>query len=61
LEYLMPGHQGRVKLNLESGGGWELGGPEVTSLEMDIVDGVVQATSFSHSLVEITSVGEARL
>lgn len=61
LENLITDRQGRLTLNLESGGGRELGGPEVTTLEMDIVDGVVKATSFSHSLVEITSTGEARL
>ncbi len=61
LEHLSPDQKGRLTLNLESGGGIELGGPEMTTLEMDIDAGVVKSSVFSHSLVEITAVGEARL
>lgn len=51
---------GFLNLDIESGGGRELGGPEITSLEMKIVEGQVESASFSHSEVEITAVGEAR-
>ncbi len=61
LKDFTPDCQGRIILNLESGGGRELGGPEFTALEMHIDDEIVKSSSFSHSLVEITSVGEARL
>ena len=47
-------------LELESGGGNELGGPEITRLEMKISDNKAKSAVFSHSRVEITSVGEAR-
>ncbi len=61
LEGLIPDREGKLVLKLESGGGRELGGPEFTALEMYIADGLVKSASFSHSRVEITSVGEARL
>jgi hypothetical protein len=48
-------------LEIESGGGNELGGPELTRLEMKISGSKVKSAVFSHSRVEITSIGEARL
>ena len=51
----------RLILNIESGGGIELGGPDFTTLELEIDSGIVKSVVFSHSLVEITAVGEARL
>lgn len=50
-----------VILHLESGGGIEIGGPDLTVVEMQIEGDRVKAVSFSHSRVEITSTGEARL
>lgn len=50
-----------VTLNIESGGGIELGGPDLTAVEMQIEGDKARAASFSHSRVEITSTGEARL
>lgn len=61
LEHLSVNSEGLLTLEIESGGGKELGGPEITSLEMEISDGMVKTASFSHSRVEITAVGEARL
>lgn len=57
---LKAGPGGILNLDIESGGGREIGGPEITSLEMKIIDDQVEAASFSHSEVEITAVGEAR-
>lgn len=57
---LKAGSDGILNLDIESGGGRELGGPEITSLDMKIVEGQVESASFSHSEVEITAVGEAR-
>ena len=45
-------------LKLESGGGYELGGPDLTELEMIIQNNKVSRALFSHSNVKITSVGE---
>lgn len=50
-----------LTLELESGGGLELGGPELTRLEMKIAADQVKSAVFSHSLVEITALGEVRL
>ncbi len=61
LNRLLPAGKGLLTLNLESGGGLELGGPEVTVLEMEVNDHQVQSMAFSHSLVQITAVGEARI
>ncbi len=61
LKDLSPDQNGCLLLNIESGGGIELGGPEVTALEMKIDRGVVKTAAFSHSRVEITSVGQAIL
>ncbi|MDW7738928.1 MAG: hypothetical protein SCJ97_02565 [Bacillota bacterium] len=52
---------GKVVLEIESGGSIELGGPDITTLEMKIESGRVVSAVFSHSLVEITSIGEARI
>ncbi len=58
---LSPDQNGQLLLNIESGGGIELGGPEITALEMKIDSGLVKSAAFSHSRVEITSVGQAVL
>ena len=50
-----------ITLRLESGGGIELGGPDITEVDIEIEDKTVRSASFSHSRVEITSTGEARL
>ncbi|HSW35416.1 MAG TPA: hypothetical protein VLH18_02320 [Candidatus Limnocylindrales bacterium] len=47
-----------VTLKIESGGTNELGGPDVTVLDLEIASGLVQSATFSHSRVEITAVGE---
>lgn len=60
LKTLQSAQGGQIDLAIESGGGIELGGPEITSLEMKIGGGQVEAAAFSHSKVEITAVGEAR-
>ena len=51
---LSPDQSGQLLLNIESGGGIELGGPEITALEMKIDRGFVKSAAFSHSRVEIT-------
>jgi len=61
INHLMKGNNGSITLNIESGGGYELGGPEITALEMNVNSGEVKAAAFSHSRVEITSVGQAFL
>jgi len=54
-------NSGNVVLRIECGGGKELGGPEVTELEMNLEEGGVNEAFLSHSNVEITAVGEAWL
>lgn len=61
LERLTEGKNYRLALNIESGGGIEIGGPDFTTLEIEIDSGRVCSALFSHSRVEITAVGEARL
>ncbi len=61
LDHLTPSADGSYTLNIESGGGIELGGPDITALEIKVDSGSVKSAVFSHSLVEITAVGEARL
>jgi hypothetical protein len=51
----------RVVLKIESGGGIELGGPDLTTLEMEIEDGKAKSAAFSHSRVEVTVTGKVRL
>ncbi|MEW5785789.1 MAG: hypothetical protein AB1767_12090 [Bacillota bacterium] len=53
--------RGSISLKLEAGGGIELGGPDITELKMTVEDGKLIDVSFSHSLVEITAVGEVWL
>ncbi len=60
LDDISPGENGLLTVNLESGGGIELGGPDITTLEMEVEDQQVRSAVFSHSRVEITAVGEAR-
>ena len=61
LDHLTPSADGRYTLNIESGGGIELGGPDITALEIKVDVGSVKSAVFSHSRVEITSVGVAIL
>ncbi len=61
LNHLMADDNGWITLNIESGGGKELGGPEITVLEMNINSGQVKSAAFSHSRVEVTAVGQAIL
>ena len=48
-------------LRLETGGGRELGGPDLTTVELRSNLEKVSSAAFSHSRVEITAVGEARI
>ena len=57
LDQLTPSADGWYTLNIESGGGIELGGPDITSLEIKVGPKGVDKAVFSHSRVEITSVG----
>ncbi len=52
---------GWLTLFIESGGGTELGGPDLTTLEIKVNQNKVETALFSHNCVEITAVGEARL
>ncbi len=61
LEQLPVSDNGWLTINLESGGGIELGGPDFTTLELKIEGEIAKSAVFSHSRVEITAVGEARL
>ncbi|MBW6463684.1 MAG: hypothetical protein SCJ94_04235 [Bacillota bacterium] len=60
LKDITVGENGWLTLDIESGGGIELGGPDLTTLEMKIENNQVKSAVFSHSRVEITAVGEAR-
>jgi len=59
-DHIPVGENDWLTLQIESGGGIELGGPDLTTLEMKVEGGIVKSAVFSHSNVEITSVGEAR-
>ncbi|MBM4235361.1 MAG: hypothetical protein FJ152_02690 [Firmicutes bacterium] len=61
LKHLNPVESGWLTLNIESGGGIELGGPDITTLEIKVGTEGVETAVFSHSRVEITSVGVAML
>ncbi len=50
-----------ITLKIECGGSIELGGPEVTELEMKVENGRIKEATLSHSKVEITAVGEVWL
>ena len=41
-----------------TGGGPELGGPELTELQLTLAAGKLSRVTFSHSLVEITATGQ---
>lgn len=60
LKHISAGENGWLTLDIESGGGIELGGPDLTTLEMKIENNQAKSAVFSHSRVEITSFGEAR-
>jgi hypothetical protein len=53
--------EGRVKLNLEAGGGIGMGGPDTTEVFLEVSGGLPVHASFSHSLVEITLTGKLYL
>jgi hypothetical protein len=61
LRHLNPAESDWLTLNIESGGGIELGGPDFTALEIKADAGSVKTAVFSHSRVEITSFGTAIL
>lgn len=61
LQELMVKAGSRIKLRFESGGGIELGGPDLTTLELGIEDGRAKSAVFSHSRVEITATGKVML
>jgi len=48
---------GRIELQLETGGDLNLGGPDKTELELFCEGGKLMRASFSHSLVELTASG----
>lgn len=60
LNHLAASKNGRLTLNIESGGGIEMGGPDLTTLDLVITAGRASSAYFSHSRVEITAVGETR-
>ncbi|MBM4235131.1 MAG: hypothetical protein FJ152_01490 [Firmicutes bacterium] len=61
LSHLKPAESGWLTLKIESGGGIELGGPDITSLEIKAGTEWVKTAFFSHSRVEITSIGTTML
>ncbi len=61
LDQLTTSADGSYTLNIESGGGIELGGPDITALEIKVDSGFVKSAVFSHSRVEITAVGVAMI
>lgn len=61
LPWLKGNSSGSANLKVECGGGNELGGPEMTELDMTIENGFMQTAALSHSNVEVTSVGEVWL
>jgi hypothetical protein len=61
LSHLNPAESGWLTLKIESGGGIELGGPDITVLEIKADAGSVKTAVFSHSRVEITAVGVAMI
>lgn len=61
LDHLIREKDSRVVLKIESGGGIELGGPDLTTLEMEIEDGRARSAVFSHNRVEVTVTGKVRL
>lgn len=61
LGHLTPSAEGRLTLKVESGGGNELGGPDLTTLEIKVGTNGVESAIFSHSRVEITSIGVATI
>ncbi len=61
LDQLTTSADGSYTLNIESGGGIELGGPDITVLEIKVDSGFVKSAVFSHSRVEITAVGVAMI
>lgn len=56
-----PGAGGSTTLLLETGGGPELGGPEMTELTLSFDSGSLARVSFSHSQVEIVATGKIKL
>ncbi len=50
-----------LALKLEAGGGIELGGPDITELFLEVSGGNLLSARFSHSLVEITAIGQVLL
>jgi hypothetical protein len=50
-------HADRRVLHLETGGETRLGGPDLTTVELDLKDGLVQSVSFSHDNVTLTADG----
>jgi hypothetical protein len=55
------GAQRRTEVRFESGGGPDLGGPDVTTAFTEPGDGGIRSIRFSHSLVELTSRGKVML
>lgn len=50
-----------MEVRFESGGGPELGGPETTTVFLEMHGGEIRTIRFSHSLVELTSKGKVIL
>jgi len=56
------GHTGEMEFRFESGGSpFCIGGPDLTSVKLNVQEGRVTSASFSHSLVEILTTGEIYL
>jgi len=56
-----PARDGTFRVTLETGGGPRLGGPDLTLLDLIYAGGQLQEARFSHSFIQITSVGQVIL
>jgi diaminopimelate epimerase len=52
---------GVISIPIESGGGPEIGGPDITELRVTVKNGKVIDADFSHSLVEVIAIGKCFL
>ncbi len=53
-----PAREGAFRVTLETGGGLNLGGPDLTVLDMTYEGGELTEALFSHSFVQVTSLGQ---
>ncbi len=57
----LPAREGAFRVALETGGGPLMGGPDLTTLEMAYAAGRPVRACFSHSFIQITSLGQVIL